>query len=231
MGLFKHKSKDTTSKVSDDAIVTYHITQSLNGKLKVAPTPSTFHAYSIILSRPKGFRDTIDVAVHRSVDSNATSSDVVGHCLIQVVMGKFLDCQLGDGTEVKLTRNGLGSSASYALETKDGRHKGLKWMHDAEALGGRTSPDRRLKLVDSDKNIIARFAGAATGVSEFGMLEVYSENATRDIDWCGLLVLTAVCVYAREERNREKSQKANHVAGFIGNWGGLLTMGVPVGGN
>jgi len=228
MGIFKHKKKHA---VSHDPLVTYHITQSLSGKLTVSPVPTAYHTYSIVLSRPKGFRDTIDVAVHRSPTADATTrDDVAGHCLIQVVMGKFLDCRLGDGTEVSLRREGM-ASRSYSLDTADGRHSGFRWLHDVEALGGRTTANRRLKLEDADGTVVARFAGAATGVSEFGMLEIYSEGIVHDVDWCGLLVLTAVCVYAREERNREKSARRSNVAGFIGNWGGLFTLGIPVGGS
>ncbi|KAH8887520.1 hypothetical protein GQ53DRAFT_826943 [Thozetella sp. PMI_491] len=234
MGLFKRKHKK--SAVFDDPLVTYHITQSLSGKLAVKPDTSSYQGYSITIAKPKAIRDTIDVAVHRTaapetVHVSSNDPDVVGHCLIQVVMGKFLDCTLGDGTEVKIARSGgIGSQSTYTLETRDGRHKDFRWMHDTTAVGGRTTPDRRLRLEDGEGRVVARFAGAETGISEFGLLEIYSESAARDIDWCGLLVLTGVCVYAREERNREKAKKLNNFAGFIGNWGGLLTMGIPVGG-
>jgi hypothetical protein len=226
MAIFKRKSKTPTPSCSSDPLVTYHITQSLSGKLAVTPHPPSFHAFSIILSRPKGFKDTIDVAVHRSINTTSSSSpDVVGHCLIEVVRGKFLKCSLGDGTKITLERNGRGvSTAEYKLCAP--AHKELTWKHDAEALGGRTSSTRKLKLVgEGSDDVIARFAGAEMGVSEFGVLEVYQDRASHDSDWCGLLVLSAVCVYAREERNREKAKKANNIAGFIGNWGGLLTIG------
>jgi len=55
--------------------------------------------------------------------------------------------------------------------------------------------------------IVARFAGAETGINEFGVLEIYKEQVARDRDWCGLLVLTAVCVYAREEKSRENGKE------------------------
>jgi hypothetical protein len=230
MGLFKHKRKDKKADV-DDAVVTYHITAALNGKLTVTPTPSSYHAYSITLSRPKSFQDTIDVAVHRSAASTAATPDVVGHCLIQVALGRFLECRLGDGTAVKLRREGHGTKpATYTLETADGAHRGYRWARDEGAIGVPTTASRRLQLVDGEGNVVARFAGASAGVSEFGVLEVYSGRAAEDTDWCGLLVLTAVCVYAREERNRERSEKRSNVVGWIGNWGGLLTMGIPAGG-
>ncbi|KAF2815895.1 uncharacterized protein BDZ99DRAFT_457840 [Mytilinidion resinicola] len=226
----KHKSQ--ASEPPADPIVTYHLTQTLSGKLTVTPMPSTYRAYSITLNKPRAARDTIEVVVHRSGKATPASTfDTVGHCLIQAVRGKFLECRLdSDGTDVQLERKGSSfnnTKAWYNISAQG--HPNLKWEHDADG-GGRTSPDRRLKLVEEGSDgVVARFAGAETGVSEFGVLEIYKEQMVRDLDWCGLLVLTAVCVYAREERSREKNKKANDVAGLVGNWGGLLTMGVPVG--
>lgn len=101
-----------------------------------------------------------------------------------------------------------------------------KWEHDHASL---TDSARRLKLVDASGGVLARFGGGRGGMSEFGVLEVYDESVARDLDWCGLCILTAVCVFAREERAREKKKKADGVVGVISNWGGLLTMGIPVG--
>jgi hypothetical protein len=66
-------------------------------------------------------------------------------------------------------------------------------------------------------------------VNEFGVLEAFKKQVVRGRDWCGLLVLPAVCVYAREERNRYKGKKSSNVAGYVDNWGRLLTMGIPMG--
>lgn len=232
MHLFKHKRKHSDASAHTEPIVTYHITQSLSGTLAVTPTPSSHHAYSITLTRLKNFRDTIDVAIKRSVSSKEEQPqdpETVGHCRIEVVRGKFLECRLGDGTEVTLESEATikASKAKYKLSAPS--YEDLKWVHDADG-GGRTTADRKLKLVDADGVVIARFAGSATGLSEFGLLEVYEDRAARDIDWCGLVVLSAVCVYAREERNREKNRKAKNVAGFVGTWGGLLSVGIPVAG-
>lgn len=109
--------------------------------------------------------------------------------------------------------------------------------------------DRRWRLEpldddDDDKNapkkattaprILARFAGSSGGVSEFGMLEVYKEeNAPLHaagggfgnddiVDWCGLVILTAVSIYAREERHREKKDKVKSRFEGVGMVGDLL---------
>lgn len=90
----------------------------------------------------------------------------------------------------------------------------LKWVHDEGSLhGAMVNADRRFRLQGADSNsVLARFAGSSGGVSEFGMLEVYPQAATAfgtadKVDWCGLVLLTAVSVYAREERHREKKSK------------------------
>lgn len=233
MGLFK-KSKPQ-APVSNDPVVTYHISQNLSGKLNVTSQPPSYHTYSITLNKPKSFRETIDVAIHRSINSNyQTSSDVVGHCLIQVAAGKFEQCRFDSiGSDVKFEREGSNynlNKASYVLQVPN--RPSLRWAHDLDSVGGHTSSDRRLKLVEEQsKEVVARFAGASSGISEFGLLEVYNQQLAGDQEFCGLVILTAVCAYAREERSREKRKKANSVAGAVGNWGGLLTMGVPVGGS
>lgn len=236
MGLFKRKPKNDNAPSFSDPVVTYNITQSLSGKLTVSPTPSSYQPYSITLTKQKGHRDAIKVAVHRSSSSADSSSQTplssggggdVGHCLIHVVRGRFLDCRLGDGTEVRIKRDGRRSSASYGLETVGGGqrhrgHRGYRWAHDDEALG---SADGRLKLEDADGGVVARFGGADAGVSEFGVLEIYDARAAGDQVLCGLLVMTGVCVYAREERSRERRRKVNDAVGNISNWGGLLALG------
>ncbi|KAF2653606.1 hypothetical protein K491DRAFT_694552 [Lophiostoma macrostomum CBS 122681] len=228
MGLFsKNKAK---VPVANDPLVTYHIAQNLAGKLNVTATASNAYSYSITLSMKKAWRDTIEVAIHRSINSTYQQhADVVGHCLIQTVQGKFLKCTFDAyGEDITLERSGGGlnmAKANYELVVPGlGR---FKWTHDHESL---TGGDKRLKLVDEDSGtILARFGGAQQGVGEFGVLEVYDAKVAGDQDWCGLCILTAVCVFAREERSREKKQKANGLVSAVGNWGGLLTMGVPVG--
>jgi hypothetical protein len=234
MGLFnKHKPK---APVSADPLVSYHIAQNLAGKLNVTATKPNAYSYSITLSMKKAWRDTIEVAIHRSINSSYDQqADVVGHCLIQTVHGKFVKCTFDAyGEDIKLDRSGGSlnmAKANYELAVPGlGR---FTWMHDHESL---TGGDKRLKLVeDGDESgaVLARFGGAqqGQGVGEFGVLEVYDAKVAGDQDWCGLCILTAVCVYAREERSREKKKKANGVVSAVGNWGGLLTMGIPVGPN
>ncbi|KAF2475271.1 uncharacterized protein BDR25DRAFT_310686 [Lindgomyces ingoldianus] len=215
---------------SSDPLVTYHISQNLSGKLNVTSESLNSYSYSITLSVKKAWRDTIEVAIHRSIYSTFQQhGDVVGHCLIQTVQGKFLECKFDAyGTDITLDRSGSNTNmnkSTYALSVPGlGKYK---WMHDLESI---TGVDRRLKLVDEQSGaVLARFGGSQKGISEFGVLEVYDYKVTGDQDWCGLLILTAVCVFAREERSREKRKKVGSVAGAVGNWGGLLTMGVPMG--
>ncbi|KAF2250013.1 hypothetical protein BU26DRAFT_518481 [Trematosphaeria pertusa] len=228
MGLFRQKHSAAAAP-SPNPLITYTIAQNLAGKLTVTSPVPTAYAYSITLSLKKSFRDTIEVAIHRSIASTYEQhADVVGHCLIQTASAKFLDCKFDAyGTDVKLEKSGGGlnvEKTTYKLEVP--RLGKYKWVHDHEAL---TSADKRLKLVEESSGaVLARFGGAQ-GVNEFGVLEVYDWRVAQDQDWCGLCVLTAVCVYAREERTRERKKKANGIVSAVGNWGGLLTMGMPVG--
>lgn len=229
MGLFR-KSK-SAAHPSRDPLVTYSITQNLAGKLTVTSTTPHAYAYSITLQLKKAWRDTIEVAIHRSLDATCQQhGDVVGHCLIQTASARFTKCRLDAyGQDIRLEKSsGALSSmdkASYALAVP--ALGSFKWMHDHDSITGAA---RRLKLVDeASGSVLARFGGGAKGIGEFGVLEVYDQRVARDQDWCGLCILTAVCVFAREERSRERKKKANGVVGAVGNWGGLLTMGIPVG--
>lgn len=120
----------------------------------------------------------------------------------------------------------------------------LRWVHDAGGLhGGTVNAERRFRLEsaakgakgggEEGKSVLARFAGASGGVSEFGMLEVYGGGLSSDADgkdvggggdWCGLLVLTAVCVYAREERHREKRGKVESKFEVVSGFGELIGL-------
>jgi hypothetical protein len=228
MGLFK-KSKSQAPALSDP-LVTYHITQNLAGKLNVTSTTPNAYSYSITISMKKAWRDTIEVAIHRSITSDyQQQADVVGHCLIQTAQGKFVKCRFDAyGKDMKLDRT--GSSVNMAKSNYDLSVPGLgkfKWTHDHDSLIG---ADKRLKLVDEDSGaVLTRFGGGQKSMSEFGVLEVYDAKVAGDQDWCGLCILTAVCVFAREERSRERKKKANGIVSAVGNWGGLLTMGIPVG--
>jgi hypothetical protein len=75
--------------------------------------------------------------------------------------------------------------------------------------------------------VIARFGGGG-GLDEFGVLEVYDRRVAADVNWCGYCVLTAVCVFAREERIRKIRERSRRAVSKAGSWGGLL-MGIPVG--
>lgn len=227
MGFFK-KSKPP-SPVLPDPLVTYQIQQNLSGKLNVTSWTPNAYSYSITLSMKKSWRDTIEVAIHRSINSTyQQQNDVVGHCLIQTAQGKFVKCRFDAyGKDIKLDRS--GSSMNMAKSNYDLTVPGLgkfKWTHDHESI---TGANRKLKLIDEGTGaVLARFGGGQN-VNEFGVLEVYDWNVARDQNWCGLAILTAVCVFAREERNRERKKKANGIVSAVGNWGGLLTMGIPVG--
>ncbi|KAF2119386.1 hypothetical protein BDV96DRAFT_344564 [Lophiotrema nucula] len=229
MPSFFKKSKAQPS-VSPDPLVIYHISQNLSGKLTVTSNTPNAYAYSITLSIRKAWRDTIEVAIHRSIESTYQQhADVVGHCLIQTAQGKFLETRFDAyGQDIKLERS--GSRANLAKANYDLVVPGLgkcKWTHDLDSL---TGSDKRLKLVENGSGaVLARFGGAQNGMSEFGVLEVYDQRVARDQNWCGLCILTAVCVFAREERSRERKKKINGVVGTVSNWGGLLTMGIPVG--
>ncbi|KAF2258938.1 hypothetical protein CC78DRAFT_537439 [Lojkania enalia] len=228
MHLFKRAKPQPTK--STDPLVTYSVTQNLAGKLTVTSTTPNAHAYSITLAMKKAWRDTIEVAIHRSIDSTyQQQGDVVGHCLIQTTQGKFVGCAFDAyGQDVKLDRNGGShnmAKANYELKVPSlGK---FKWMHDHNSI---TGSERRLRLEDESSGAtLVRFGGAQKGLSEFGVLEVYDQRVASDQDWCGLCILTAVCVFAREERSRERKKKMNSVVGAVSNWGGLLTMGIPVG--
>jgi hypothetical protein len=223
MGLFG-RSKKTAPPSSIDPIVTYHISQNLSGKLTVTSATPKAYAYSITLAKKKAWHDTIEVAIHRSVHSTyQQQGDVVGHCLIRTTQGKFVGCRFDAyGQDIKLDRLGRRGTdtTSYDLEVPSlGK---FRWTHDEQSV---TRSSRRLKLVENASGaILARFGGAESGVSEFGVLEVYDPRVAYDQDWCGLCILTAVCVFAREERYRERRTKMNGVVGNVSNWGGLLTM-------
>lgn len=259
MGLFKTKKGKAQPSASPMPVVTYHLTQSLSGVLTATPTATTLASssshptYTIHLHRPKARRDSIEISVRRATAAAAADPVVVGHCLIQVSSGKFLDCHMmggdGDGggdagTEVKIAHSGgggvRGSEGSRYAISMSRRQQGatststtMRWVHDAGTLhGGRVSADRWLRLEgegDGGSNsgaVLARFAGSSGGVSEFGVLEVYAadeeEGEEKGGDWCGLLVLTAVCVYAREERYREKKGKVREKWEVVGGVGDLL---------
>lgn len=118
----------------------------------------------------------------------------------------------------------------------------LRWVHDAGSLyGGTVNAERGFRLESvtewgakggekEEESVLARFAGASGGVSAFGMLEVYGgelsseEGGEKDGggggDWCVLLVLTAVCVYAREEGHREKRGKVKSKFEVVSGFGG-----------
>lgn len=254
MGLFKTKKETTQPPPPPPTpLVTYHLTQSLSGVLTAAPTtPASSHpTYTIHLARPKARRDSIEISVRRAGEAAAAAADVVvGHCLIQVSSGKFLDCCMmgpgagaeaeaeAHGTDVKIAHSsGSGSGGSrYAISimAQGAATNAMRWVHDAGTLhGGRVSADRRLRLErdgdgerERDGAVLARFGGSSGGVSEFGVLEVYAEEEEEEKkqggDWCGLLVLTAVCVYAREERYREKKGKVKEKWEVVGGVGDLL---------
>lgn len=248
MGLFNHKKNDSPSAPSPSStlpIATYHITQSLSGILTVTPTSSNanehHNTYTILLTRPEKTRhDSIDICVRRQNDGTT-----VGHCLVQVTTGKFLNattlCEGGGSEGIQLKHSGHGSEAKYSLSVPSVERRGgeLMWVHDGGSLHGAVvNADRRFRLeqnggehADSSKpKVLARFAGSSGGVSEFGMLEVYSSSfgpsggtrRAQGVDWCGLLVLTAVSVYAREERYREKKGKAKGRLEGVGIVGDLL---------
>lgn len=108
-----------------------------------------------------------------------------------------------------------------------GSDEKVRWVHDAGSLQGATvNAERRFRLEEEggEKGVLARFAGASGGVSEFGMLEVYSDGLSGARDWCGLLVLTAVCVYAREERHREKQGKVKSKFEAVSGFGELVGL-------
>ena len=226
MGIFKKKEEGGLPP-SSDPIVTYHITQALNGKLTVTPKSPSYNTYHIVLDKPKTFRDSIDISVvHATGTDNCTAQHegVVGHCVTQVSTGKFLDFSVSDNSGLKLSHSGHGSSSKYSLQTEDGALKDARWVHDS--LPGRTKSEGRLKL-ENGNGILARFAGAGGSVSEFGMLEIYDQGvAARDagVDWCGLVILTAVCVYLREERHREKQAKVKGGVGVLGGVGDVLGL-------
>lgn len=248
MGLFKHKknaihSTSTTAPPPPSAVLsrtTFHITQSLSGTLTVTPNNDSHHKYTIVLTRPdKARHDSIDICVRRQDDEST-----VGHCLIQVTTGKFLDCHLGSNTasdDVQLKHTGHGSAAKYALsvpslalpQQQQQQQQGLQWVHDEGTMhGAMVNADRRFRL-ENDNEVLARFAGSSGGVSEFGMLEVYPSSLDDDmqpkVDWCGLLVLTAVSVYAREERHREKKGKTKSKLEGVGLVGDLLGIATGTG--
>ncbi|KAF2732899.1 hypothetical protein EJ04DRAFT_607085 [Polyplosphaeria fusca] len=227
MGLFSRSKKH--APVSLDPLVVYHISQNLSGKLTVTAANPNAYAYSITLEKKKAWRDTIEVAIHRSVHSTyQQQSDIVGHCLIQTAQGKFVGCRFDAyGQDIALDRSGSRNmvKSNYDLVVP-GLGK-FQWTHDHESI---THSEKRLKLVESSSGaILARFGGAENGVSEFGVLEVYDPKVAYDQNWCGLAILTAVCVFAREERNRERKKKRDGVTTSVVNWGGLL-MGIPTGG-
>lgn len=88
MGLFR-KTKDAVT-TSRDPLVTYTINQNLAGKLTVTSSSPNAYAYSITLASKRAWRDTIEVAVHRSPNASPEQhSDVVGSCLIQTTSAKF----------------------------------------------------------------------------------------------------------------------------------------------
>lgn len=161
----------------------------------------------------------------------------------------------GDGHwDVSLLHSGHGEGAVYTIDvsgvkTTDGKGGGggekkeekrvLRWVHDSGSLhGGMVNAERRFRLEsvggkgkeeEDKKSVLARFAGASGGVSEFGMLEVYggglsSGEGDGGDDWCGLLVLTAVCVYAREERHREKRGKVKSKFEVVSGFGELIGL-------
>lgn len=245
MGLFTKKSSSSrpSTSTSTTPLVTYHITQSLSSTLTATPTtPSeAYTPLTITLTRPQTRRDSIEISVQRGGSDGAT----VGHCLVQVSTGKFLACKLSheDGhRDVSLSHSGHGEGAMYTLDVPGVKnHDGvLRWVHDAGGLhGGTVNAERRFRLEsvakgekgDEGQSVLARFAGASGGVSEFGMLEVYggglsSEEGGEDGvgDWCGLLVLTAVCVYAREERHREKRGKVKSKFEVVSGFGELIGL-------
>lgn len=93
--------------------------------------------------------------------------------------------------------------------------------------------DRRFRFVqEGSVQILARFAGSSGGVSEFDILEVYPADQAdghQRVDRCGLLVLTAVSVYAREERYREKKGKAKSKLEGVGLFGDLIGIAAGTG--
>ncbi|KAJ4299386.1 hypothetical protein N0V90_004631 [Kalmusia sp. IMI 367209] len=211
-----------TSQSHTTPLVTYTINQNLAGKLTVTSSYPNAYAYSITLATKKAWRDTIEVAIHRSINSTyQQQADVVGSCLIQTRTAKFTKVTFDAyGQDIKLEKSsgalkGIEKS-TYTLAIPP-LNTTSQWSHDHTSV---TDSARRLKLEDSASGaVLARFGGGHN-MNEFGMLEVYDPRVAQDMDWCGLCILTAVCVFAREERVREMRKKANGVVGTVANWGG-----------
>lgn len=212
MGLFKPKKEERGPPPSYNPIVVYHITHSLDGRLTVTPNPPTYNTYNIFQDKPKTFRDSIGISV---VHANG---GVVGHCVTQVSSGKVLDFSVSENRNLNFWHSGHGSSSKYILGTTP---REAKWVHDSPS--GSTKSDGRLKLEDGN-GVLARFAGAGDSVSEFGRLEIYQQGQADGVDWCELVILTAVSVYLGEERQREARNKSRRGTRALGNVGILLSV-------
>ncbi|KAJ4349424.1 uncharacterized protein N0V89_008039 [Didymosphaeria variabile] len=105
MGLFK-KSKEAVA-ISHDPLVTYTINQNLAGKLTVTSSSPNAYAYSITIASKKSWRDTIEVAIHRSLNATYQQhADVVGSCLIQTSSAKFTKVTFDAyGQDIKLEKS------------------------------------------------------------------------------------------------------------------------------
>ncbi|KAF1976761.1 hypothetical protein BU23DRAFT_626182 [Bimuria novae-zelandiae CBS 107.79] len=182
MGLFR-KSKELIP-TPHDPLVTYIINQNLAGKLTVTSSNPNAYSYAITLATKKPWRDTIEVAIHCSL--NATyqqQTDGVGSCLIQTSSAKFTKVTSDAyGQDVKLEKS---TGALTGIETTVYILYGgqlsttSKWEHDHDSL---TDSARRLKLVDTASGaVLARFGGGQ-GMNEFGMLEVYNQRVAADMD-------------------------------------------------
>lgn len=208
MGIFSKTDKHSPP-VFSNPIVTYHITRLLDGRLAVSPSSPTYNTYNVLLDKPKTFRETIEITL---VHANGGA---VGHCVTQVFTGKAVDFSVGGNRGLEFRHSGHGSSAKYALRAGDRTVKDVEWAHDP--LAGGTAPHGRLKLEDREGNVLARFAGAGGRVGELGMLEIYHQGqavADAGVDWCGLIIFTALCAYLREERLAEAKKRASYLNAF-----------------
>lgn len=226
MGLFR-KSK-VQGPVSHNPFRTYHIEQNLSGRLNVTSKDPNAYSYSITLAMKKGWRDTIEITIHRSANStHQDQGDIIGYCLVHTRQGKFVKCRFDAyGEDIKLDRAGSNNNlakSNYHV-TVPGLGK-FKWTHDQDSV---TGANKQLKLIEENTDaVLARFRGSHQGISEFGVIEVYDLRVANDQAWCGLCLLTAVCVFAREERSRERKGKISGAVEKATFWGGLLTLGIP----
>lgn len=215
MGIFS-SNKTRSSGLFRDPIVVYHITHFLDGRLAVTPSSSAYNTYNILPNRPNTYHESIETSI---VHANG---GVVGHCVTQVYTGACPNLSVSN-RNFEFRHSGHGDSAKYSFRIGHQTLKDVKWVHDPPSHN--KIPGRRLKLEDGNGDVLACFSGAYGGGSEFAMLEIYYQGqaaAEVGVDWFGLVILTAVSVYLREERLREKGGKSKSRSSALGNAGNFL---------